>query len=78
MFCIGHDLGIHNLLHVLEVCLAVPLSNAESERVFSFLWHTFSKEWQSVKHDTLEILLRIQSDINLHEEWYSDAVDVFK
>ena len=30
-----------------------------------------------MKHDTLEILLRIRSDVNLHEEWYSDAVDMF-
>ena len=77
IFCIGHDLAIHNLLHVLEICLAVPLSNAESERVFSLLWHTFSKEQQSMKHDTLEILLCIRSDVNLHEEWYSDAADMF-
>ena len=77
IFRIGHDLGIHNLLHVLEICLAVPLSSAESERVFSFLWCTFSKEWQSMKHETLEILLRIRSDVDLREEQYSDAVDMF-
>ena len=43
IFHIGHDLGIHNLLHVLEICLTAPLSNAESEGVFSFLWCIFSK-----------------------------------
>ena len=73
----GHGLGIHNLLHVLEICLAVPLSNAESGRVFSFLWCIFSKEQQSMKLDTLEILLHIQSVINLCEEKHRDAVDMF-
>ena len=64
------------MLHVLEICLAVPLFNAESERVFSFLWCIFSKEQQSMKHCTLEILLRIRSDVNLCEERYKDAVDM--
>ena len=77
IFCIGHDLGIHNLLHVPEICLFAPLSNAESESLLIFVVH-FSKEWQSMKHDTLEILLNIQSDIDLHEERYRDAVDAFK
>ena len=52
-------------------------SNAESERVFSFLWRIFSKERQSMKHDTLEILLSIRSDVDLREERYRDAVDMF-
>ena len=51
IFCIGDDLGIHNLLHILEICLVTLLSNAESERFFSLLWHIFSKERQSLKHD---------------------------
>ena len=72
----GHDLGIHNLLHVLEICLTAALSNAESERVFSFLWVIFSKEQQSINHDTLEILLHIWSDVDLHEERYGDAIDM--
>ena len=52
-------------------------SNAESERVFSFLWRIFSKERQSMKHDTLEILLRTRSDVDLREERYRDAVNMF-
>ena len=47
IFRIGQELGIRNLLHVIEICLTAPLSNAESKRVFSFLWHIFSKERQS-------------------------------
>ena len=68
-FCIGDDLGIHNLLHILEICLVAPLSNAESERVFSLLWHIFSKEHQSLKRDTLEILLHIELDSNQRKAW---------
>ena len=30
-----------------------------------------------MKHDTLEILLRISSDVDLHEERYRDADDMF-
>ena len=57
IFSIGDDFGIHNLLHILEISLVALLSNAESERVLSLLWHIFSKECQSLKHDTLELLL---------------------
>lgn len=42
-FNIGHDLGITRLLHVSEICLMVLLSNAESKRVFLFLWICFPK-----------------------------------
>ena len=37
IFRIGDNLGIHNLLHILEICLVAPLPSAESERVFSLL-----------------------------------------
>ena len=77
IFRIGHDLGIQNLLHVLELCLVVPLSNAESERVFSLLWRIFSKERQSMKHDTLELLLHVRSDDDQSKERYKEAVEMF-
>ena len=77
IFKIGRDLGICNLLHVIEICLVVPLSNAESERVFSFLWRIFSKERQSLKHETLEMLLHVRSDNDLSVERYADPVAMF-
>ena len=43
------QLGVINLLHVIEISLVTPLTNAESERVFSFLWRNFSKERSSLK-----------------------------
>ena len=66
----------YNLLHILEICLVAPLSNAESERVFSLLWCIFLKERQSVKHDTLELLLHIGLDIDQSKERYGDAVEM--
>ena len=76
IFPIGHDLGIHNLLHILGSVLLL-LYPVLSQRESSFLWCIFSKEQQSMKHDILEILLHIQSDVDLHEERYGDATDMF-
>ena len=76
-FCIGDDLGIRNLLHILEKYLVAPLSYAESERVLSLLRHIFSKECQSLKHDNLELLLHIRLDNDQNKERYGDAVEMF-
>ena len=59
LFLIKEELGIQNILHIAELCIAVPISNAESERVFSFLWRIFSKERQSQDNSTLESILRL-------------------
>ena len=77
IFRIGRDLGIQNMLHVLEICLVAPLSNAESERVFSILWRIFSKERQSLKHETLNMLLHIRSDDDLSKGRYKDPIQMF-
>ena len=77
IFRIGDDLGIRYLLHILEICLAAPLSNAESKRVFSLLWHIFSKERQSLKYDTLEIILHIGLHNHQSKERYGEAVEMF-
>ena len=54
LFKLKHGLGLENILHVAELCIAILLSNAESERVFSYLWRQLSKERMSLKHETLE------------------------
>ena len=37
IFAMKHALGVQNILHVVEIGIAFPIGNAESERVFSFL-----------------------------------------
>ena len=77
LFLIKEELGIQNILHIAELCIAVPISNAESERVFSFLWLIFSKERQSQENSTLENILRLRCDNNFSEERYKHAIDLF-
>ena len=52
----------------------MPLANAEAEHIFSFLWQIFSKEPQSMKQETLEMLLYLGSDADFQKERYADAV----
>ena len=49
----------------------------QSQTVFSLLRRIFSKERQSLKHDTLEILLHIGLDNDQSKERYGDAVEMF-
>ena len=35
MFSLKEKLGIGNILHLVEICIVLPISNAEVERVFS-------------------------------------------
>ena len=55
----------------------LPISNTESERVFSFLWCTFSKDCQSLKNDTLKDILRLRSDMNYKPSKYNHAIKLF-
>ena len=70
-------LGIINLLHVIEISLVTPLANAESERVFSFLWRNFSKERSSLKNKTLENNLIMRGDTDYSDERYCDVIEMF-
>lgn len=62
LFARSQELGISNILHIAEISLAVPTSNAELERNFSFLWRTFSKDRQSLTNNSLENSLRLRND----------------
>ena len=62
---------------VAEVCLVTPLSNAESERDFSFLWRNFSKERSSMKNDSMENILGLQDDKDLSKQRYRHAIKLF-
>ena len=36
LFKLKKRLGIKNILHIAEICITIPLSNAECEHIFSF------------------------------------------
>ena len=77
LFSLKHELGIKNFLHVAEISIALHICNAESERVFSFLWRAFSKERQLLKNDTLEDILRLRSDMDYKPSKYDHATELF-
>ena len=77
LFSLKHELGIKNFLHVAEISIALHICNAESERVFSFLWRAFSKERQLLKNDTLEDILRLRSDMDYKPSKYDHAIELF-
>ena len=72
-----NELGIVNILHIAELCIALPISNAESERVFSFLWRVFSKDRQSLSNSTLEDILRLRCDTDFSESRYKRAIEMY-
>lgn len=78
LFKLKHGLGLRNILHVAELCIAIPLSNAESERVFSYLWRQLSKERMSLNHETLEQILQLRCSTQDYSlESYDNAIDLF-
>ena len=77
LFSVAKSLGIENVIHIAEIALVLPTSNAESERCFSFLWRNFSKERQSLKNLSLEHILRLRSDQNYSSERYEHALELF-
>ena len=77
IFTMKHALGVQNILHVVEIGIALPIGNAESERVFSFLWRVFSKERQSLSNDTMLDILRLRCDTNYDPQRYERAIELF-
>ena len=77
IFRIKENLNVVNVLHIVELSIAVPLSNAECERFFSYLWRTLSKDRLSLSRETQENLLRVRGDTNFEAEKYNHAVDLF-
>ena len=78
LFQLKSGLGLKNILHIAEICIVVPLSNAESERIFSYLWRQLSKERMSLNHQTLERVLQLRSASKGYRiETYDHAIDLF-
>ena len=78
IFQLKSGLGLKNILHIAEICIVVLLSNAESEQIFSYLWHQLSKEWMSLNHQTFERILQLRSaGKDYCIETYDHAIDLF-
>ena len=77
LFARESQLGIPNVLHLAEIGIAIPTSNAETERVFSFMWRVFSKDRQSLKNRSMENIIRLRCNDDYSPEKYKDAVDRF-
>ena len=54
LFQLQDSVSLRNILHITELCIAIPLSNAECERVFSFMWRIYNKDRASMSHETLD------------------------
>jgi len=77
IFTLKDDLGVRNILHLVEIGLALPISNAESERVFSFLWRVFSKERTNLKTKLWKIyfvyvviMIFLKVDMSMHCNYF--------
>ena len=44
MFSLKEKLGIRNILQLVEICIVLPILNAEVERVFSSFSRTMRKD----------------------------------
>ena len=55
----------------------MPISNAETERVFSFLWRVFAKDRQSFKNTGLKNILHLKFDQDMSPDRYDHAIDLF-
>ena len=76
LFNVKSTVRLANILHIAEICIASPLANAESERVFTFLWRLFSKERTLLKNDILKNLLQLRCDFSAQR--YKRAIDLFE
>ena len=70
-------MDIVNIIHIAEICIAIPLSNAETERVFSFKWRVFAKNQQSLKNQSLENVLILRNETDTSPKKYEDAIEMF-
>ena len=70
-------LGLKNILHIVELCITILLSNAEIERIFSHLWPQLSKERMSFSHQGLEQVLQIRQVKDFSVENYDHAIKLF-
>ena len=70
-------LGIKNILHLAEISTLILLSNAEAERVHSFLWRVYTKEQTRPNNSTLEDVLRVRDDRDFSDKQYKKTIELF-
>ena len=61
-FTMKEVLGIKHVLYLAEISIVILLSNAEAERVYSFLWRVYTKERTQLNNSTLEDIIRVRGD----------------
>ena len=78
LFELQSELALKNIIHIAEICIVLPISSADVERVFSSFARTLSKERMSLKNDTIENLLIIRSDkTNIKTKSYKFIINKF-
>ena len=77
MFSQQKEIVISNLLHIAEIAISIPTSDAETERIFSFLCKIFAKERQSCKNDGLNDILHLCTDENFDCSHYDLTTHLF-
>ena len=78
LFQLQRELALKNILHIAEICIVLPISSADVERVFSSFARTLTKERMSLKKQTIEYLLIIRSDKrDIKTKKYSSIIDKF-
>ena len=78
LFKLKETLGIKNVLHLAGISLVITISNAEAERVYSFLWTVYTKERTRRNNSTLEDILRVRGGRDFSDEKYEKAIIMTK
>ena len=77
LFKMKETLGIKSVLHLAEVFIGIPLSNAEAERIYSFLWRVHTKERTQLNNSTMEDIIRVRGDCDFPDKKYEKAIELF-
>ncbi|XP_057294742.1 uncharacterized protein LOC130623291 [Hydractinia symbiolongicarpus] len=77
MFTLREKLQLQNILQLVEICLVIPISNAEVERVFSGFTKMMTRDRLSLKNESQEAILRVRGDRNFKPSRYDKAVTMF-
>lgn len=78
MFALKDQLKVENFLLVVEICVVLPISSAEVERVFSSFANMVTKDRKRLNNQSMEVVLRIHNyNEVLTDEAHETAMDLF-